>query len=105
MAALPPVRALGTGGGYNSDINDAVRWAAGLPVSGVPANPTPARAGLPGNPEEEVRRSTPPQTLPGLLVQPWPRVISLSLGGDGACDQASQEAIDAARPGPVRSSH
>jgi serine protease len=37
-----PVRVLGKCGGYDSDILDAIRWAAGLPVSGVPANPTPA---------------------------------------------------------------
>ncbi|MDH5593856.1 MAG: S8 family serine peptidase [Gammaproteobacteria bacterium] len=38
-----PVRALGRCGGYSSDIVDGMRWAAGLPVIGVPANPTPAK--------------------------------------------------------------
>ena len=40
---LQPVRVLGKCGGTLVDINDAIRWAAGLPVPGVPANPTPAK--------------------------------------------------------------
>ncbi len=38
-----PVRVLGKCGASTTDINDAIRWAAGLPVPGVPTNPTPAR--------------------------------------------------------------
>lgn len=38
-----PVRVLGKCGGTNADINDGIRWAAGLPVPGVPNNPNPAR--------------------------------------------------------------
>ncbi len=38
-----PVRALGKCGGSLSDIAEAIRWAAGLSVPGVPANPTPAQ--------------------------------------------------------------
>ena len=60
-----PVRVLGKCGGYDSDIIAGMRWAAGLTVGGVPANPYP-RA----------------------------RVISLSLGGDGACSVAYQQAVD-----------
>jgi serine protease len=37
------VRVLGKCGGTNVDINDGIRWAAGLPVPGVATNPTPAR--------------------------------------------------------------
>ncbi len=37
-----PVRALGKGGGYDSDIIAGVQWAAGMPVNGVPNNPYPA---------------------------------------------------------------
>jgi serine protease len=37
-----PVRALGKGGGYDSDIIAGVQWAAGMPVDGVPNNPYPA---------------------------------------------------------------
>ncbi len=59
-----PVRVLGKCGGYDSDIIAAMRWAGGLSVPGVPANPSPAR------------------------------VINLSLGGDGACSAAYQEAVD-----------
>jgi serine protease len=59
-----PVRALGKCGGYDSDIIDAMRWAAGLPVPGVLLNPTPAR------------------------------VLNMSLGGPGACNAAYQSAID-----------
>jgi serine protease len=38
-----PVRVLGKCGGYDSDIIAGMRWAAGLTVAGVPANPTPAK--------------------------------------------------------------
>lgn len=38
-----PVRVLGKCFGYTSDIQAAMRWAAGLPVPGVPANPNPAQ--------------------------------------------------------------
>ena len=61
-----PVRALGKCGGYTSDIADAIRWAAGLSVAGVPDNTNPAK------------------------------VINLSLGGPGACSSTFQSAIDAA---------
>jgi serine protease len=40
---IEPVRVLGKCGGYDSDIIAAMYWAAGFPVSGVPANPYPAR--------------------------------------------------------------
>jgi serine protease len=65
-ARLLPIRVLGKCGGDLSDVADAVRWAAGLPVAGVPANPNPAD------------------------------VINLSLSGDGLCTAAEQSAIDAA---------
>lgn len=38
-----PLRALGRCGGSTADINDAIRWAAGLPVPGVATNSNPAR--------------------------------------------------------------
>ncbi len=60
------VRALGTCGGWASDIADGIRWAAGLPVPGVPINPMPAK------------------------------VINLSLGSAGPCMAIEQSAIDAA---------
>jgi serine protease len=66
-AKVVPVRVLGRCGGYTSDIADAIIWAAGGTVSGVPANANPAK------------------------------VISLSLGGGGSCDATSQAAIDTAR--------
>jgi len=37
-----PVRALGKGGGYDSDIISGIEWAAGMTVAGVPDNPYPA---------------------------------------------------------------
>jgi serine protease len=42
---LQPVRVLGVqhGTGVDSDIGDAIRWAAGLHVDGVPDNATPAQ--------------------------------------------------------------
>lgn len=58
-----PVRVLGKCGGFNSDVLAAMRWAAGLSVSGVPANPNPAK------------------------------ILNLSLGGQGACDSASADVV------------
>jgi serine protease len=66
-AKLLPLRALGKCGGYTSDIAAGIVWASGGSVPGVPANPNPAR------------------------------VINMSLGGRGACDAASQDAINSAR--------
>lgn len=59
-----PARVLGKCGGWDSDIIDAIRWSAGLSVSGVPANANPAK------------------------------VINMSLGGAGACPASWQAAID-----------
>ncbi|MBT2519621.1 S8 family serine peptidase [Arthrobacter sp. ISL-28] len=64
QAKVLPVRALGPCGGYTSDIMDAVLWAAGAAVRGVPANPNPAR------------------------------VINLSLGGAEPCLREFQQTID-----------
>ena len=60
-----PVRVLGKCGGFDSDIVAGMQWAAGIAVPGVPANPNPAR------------------------------VINMSLGGDGACSAAYQQAVTA----------
>ena len=65
-AKVVPVRVLGTCGGYDSDIADAIIWASGGTVSGVPANANPAE------------------------------VINLSLGGSGACGTTTQNAINSA---------
>jgi serine protease len=59
-----PVRVLGKCGGRDSDILAAMRWATGLSVPGVPANPYPAR------------------------------VINLSLGGEESCSAAYRDAVD-----------
>ncbi|MFI9612247.1 S8 family serine peptidase [Streptomyces sp. NPDC052023] len=65
-AKISPVRVLGKCGGYDSDIIDAITWASGGTVTGVPANSHVAK------------------------------VINMSLGGDGACTSATQSAINAA---------
>ena len=52
---LLPVRVLGKCGGYDSDIMAGMRWAAGIAVPGLPANPNKAK------------------------------VLNLSLGGSGSC--------------------
>ncbi|MGO4552355.1 S8 family peptidase [Lysobacter sp. 2RAF19] len=65
-AKVLPIRVLGHCGGYMSDIADAVTWASGGTVEGVPDNATPAE------------------------------VINLSLGGRTACEPFMQEAIDGA---------
>jgi serine protease len=41
--SVQAVRVLGKCGGLTSDITDAIRWAAGLSVAGVPNNATPAK--------------------------------------------------------------
>ena len=64
VSRIQPIRVLGRCGGYTSDIVDGMRWAAGIAVPGVPANPTPAR------------------------------VENLSLGGNGACSNTFQSAIN-----------
>ena len=66
-ARIVPARVLGKCGGYTSDIADAIVWTSGGTVSGVPANANPAK------------------------------VLSISLGGGGACDTTTQNAINSAR--------
>lgn len=61
---VQPVRVLGKCFGYDSDILAAMRWAAGLPVPGVPANPHPAK------------------------------VINMSLGSPDPCDANYQQAVN-----------
>jgi len=65
-ARLVPVRALSSEGGTLADVADALRWAAGLGVAGVPANTNAAE------------------------------IINLSLGGQVTCAPAStmQQAIN-----------
>ncbi len=63
-----PVRALGKGGGYDSDIIAGIEWAAGLPVTNpegppVPNNPFPAD------------------------------IVNLSLGSSGSCLSDYQDAL------------
>ncbi|MBQ1090410.1 S8 family serine peptidase [Streptomyces sp. B93] len=65
-AKVSPLRVLGKCGGYDSDIIDAITWASGGTVSGVPANTNVAK------------------------------VINMSLGGGGSCTSATQNAINAA---------
>jgi serine protease len=66
-AKIVPARVLGKCGGYTSDIADAIVWASGGSVTGVPANANKAR------------------------------VLNLSLGGSGTCDATTQNAINSAR--------
>ena len=58
-----PVRVTGKCGGLLSDIIDGMRWAAGLSVAGVPANPNPAK------------------------------ILNLSIGDHNACSQPLQDAV------------
>jgi serine protease len=58
------VRVLGKCYGLDSDIIAGMRWAAGIAVDGVPANPNPAK------------------------------VLNMSLGGTGACNAAYQAAVN-----------
>jgi serine protease len=43
QASIMPVRVISGCGGWLSDIADGMRWAAGLRVSGLPLNPSPAK--------------------------------------------------------------
>lgn len=63
LPKILPVRVLGKCGGVDSDILDAMRWAAGLHVTGVTDNTHPAQ------------------------------IINMSLGGTGACTSAEQTVI------------
>ncbi len=63
-ARILPVRVLGACGGSFDDVLAGTLWASGVQIAGVPPNTDPAK------------------------------VINLSLGGIGACDQSIQEAID-----------
>ena len=65
-AHVQMIRGLGTCGGYFSDLADALVWASGGSVSGVPANPTPDR------------------------------VVNMSLGGTTPCPSTMQTAINTA---------
>ena len=65
-ARILPIRVLGKCGGAVSDIVEAMRWAVGQSVAGIPDNTNPAK------------------------------VINLSLSGDGTCSPAEQAAIDIA---------
>jgi len=66
-AKVVPVRALGRCGGNTSDIADAMIWASGGAVAGIPNNANPAR------------------------------VLNLSLGGGGPCGATTSRAINSAR--------
>ena len=59
-----PVRVAGKCGATVEDIVDGMRWAAGLPVDGVPANANPAR------------------------------IINISFGGSAACGKLYQDTIN-----------
>ena len=66
-AKILPVRALGVCGGNLSDVAAGMRWAAGLDVPGVPANPNKAK------------------------------VLNLSVGTDAPCSTTYQDAVNAVR--------
>ncbi len=63
-ARIVPIRVLGECGGYLSDIADAIVWAAGGLLEGIPANANPAQ------------------------------VLNLSLGGVSQCSTTMQSAVD-----------
>ena len=67
-AKVMPVRVLGRGGGSTSDIADAIIWASGGTVSGVPT----------------------------LSAANAADVLNMSLGGGGSCDATTQAAINSA---------
>ena len=71
-ARILPVRSLGRcGSGTTADIVDGIAWAAGIPVPGLAANPTPAR------------------------------IINASLTGPGSCAPYGETLLDLAERGAV----
>ncbi len=62
-ARILPVRVLGKCGGFDSDIQAGMRWAAGLEVPGVPSNANPAK------------------------------VLNMSLGSEGTCSGSYRSAL------------
>jgi len=66
-----PVRVAGKCGASVTDIVDGMRWAAGLAVVGVPANPHPAR------------------------------IVNISFGGDGSCNVYDEVVADLRAAGAV----
>jgi len=74
---LQAVRVLGKCGGTTADINDGIRWAAGLSVPGVPSNSTPAKVinmslgTPPGNPCSLSPLPNRPSMMPSLWGQRW----------------------------------
>ena len=64
LARLLPVRVVGKCGGTERDLIDGMRWAAGLPVEGVPNNRNPAD------------------------------IINLSLGSEASCSPAMQATVN-----------
>ncbi|MDQ5897123.1 MAG: serine protease [Pseudomonadota bacterium] len=77
-----PVRVLGKCGGYDSDIIAGMRWAAGLTVPGVPANPTPARVINMSLGYEGTCTSTDPYTVAVAEVNAAGAVVVASVGND-----------------------
>lgn len=72
-ATLLPVRVSGRCGAYRSDVVDGMRWAAGLAVPNVPANPRPAK------------------------------IVNISLGSAGTCATSaySQAVVDVLATGAI----
>ncbi len=64
FAQIVPVRVLGECAGTDEDVFEGMLWASGVQIAGVPPTPFPAK------------------------------VINMSLGGEGTCPSAVQDAID-----------
>ena len=73
VSPLLPVRVLGKCGGFYSDIIAGIRWAAGVAVPGVPANPRPAQVinlsfSAPESCDLEIQRAIDDATAAGAIV-------------------------------------
>jgi serine protease len=88
---IVPVRALGKCGGVTSDVIDAVAWAAGVPVSGVPANANPAQVINLSLGAAAVACSAPYQALFSEVVVNR-RVVVVAATGNGGSTTVSQPA-------------
>lgn len=92
--SVQAVRVLGKCGGLTSDINDAIRWAAGLSVPGVPNNSSPARV-------INMSLGTPPGTPCTLSPSTQSAIDDAVAAGAVVVVAAGNDAVDASQVFPA----
>jgi serine protease len=92
--SVEPVRVLGKCGGTSADINDGIRWAAGLPVPGVPNNTAPAKV-------INMSLGTPPGVPCSLSPSRQAAINDAVTAGAVVVVAAGNSAVDAAQVSPA----